>query len=83
VSRTIESIHDITEQDVQVAHDYWQLLEGLAGYAGDHEQYKSSFFDANEMEIRATEAQALYQQLSVIYAQAQDQKVDVEDIIDQ
>jgi len=69
VTREIESVTDLTEEDVAVARRFSDLCDALAEYAGDRAEYKLQSFDEEQMAVLAENADAVYQQLAVIVAQ--------------
>ena len=80
--KEIESIHDIEVEDVQTAHDFNQLVSGLREYAENRAEYKESFFEEQVLADLEAVSESVYQQLAVVYAQAQEDAVDPESLID-
>jgi len=80
--REIESIHDIEVDDVQTAHDFNELVCGLHQYAENRAEYKESFFEEQVLADLEAVSESMYQQLAVVYAQAQEESVDPKSLID-
>ena len=78
----INGPNDITEEDVQTAHDFAQLCQALAEYAEEREQHKRAF-DKTMLESLAQSSASLYHQLSVVHAQTQEEYINSHDIASQ
>lgn len=81
MSNDIDGPTDITEDDVQTAHDFAQLCLSLYEYAQERPDHKNTF-DKVMLQSLTQSSTDLYHQLSVVYAQTQESMIDPSDVID-
>lgn len=81
-ARTIETIHDVTEEDVENAYQTMLLVRGLRGYAEGFDGHERTFnpqtLDEAEMYL-----DMLWQSLAVIVANKREAEIGAEDIINE
>jgi hypothetical protein len=77
--RTIESLFDITEEDVEALEEVRDLTFALGDYAKERPEHKRPF-EPGDFYTVANDIEALYQQLAVIVAQKQEQSLSGDDI---
>lgn len=83
MTRTIESIHQITDDDVETLAEAIELLAALREYAQSQPEYEDTFVTDKQLTSLIADLEGVYEQLAVVYVMAQDTAIDPDDLISQ
>lgn len=78
--RTIDSVHDVTEEDVENVYETLQLVRALSDYNKDRDEYKQSFRQEFLTGVEH-DLTAMFRQLAVVVAQKREQEIDPRDLM--
>lgn len=82
MSRQIDSVHDLSEDDVTHVYETLELVRGLADYADEREEHRGTFRRQFLASMESDVGQ-LWQQLAVIVAQRREEAIDPADLMEE